>query len=230
MLRPMEPPNYEQLFGPVDTVTTLRAADWTIQRLSELGAAPPRGSRLLRARAPVEQMSPRSISTRRGALQGRLFAEAHRTLLEFWGAARSFNPALRPLPKPLRDKLTLAYGGGDDPSEDGDGSVVTRNTQFELWVAAWLTAGRKPIRMREPDLEAAFRFEWRGIAAKRIRSRSQILKRVREAADQVRRASGTGFCSPLAGQLLCQQSDPCALFRARRTKVLRGISGGRRRC
>jgi hypothetical protein len=137
-------------------------------------------------------MSAKRIPTRRGALKGRLLAEAHRTLLEFWAAARSFNPGV-PLPKAHRRKLSLAYGGKDDPADDDDRSVVARNTQFELWVAAWLTAGRKPIRPREPDLEMAYRFQWRGLAAKRIRSRRQIGKRIREAAEQVKKASGSGF-------------------------------------
>lgn len=193
MLRPIERPIYEQLFGPVDTSTTLRAADWTIQRLSDLGAPPPKGCRLLRARAFVISLSAKTIPTRRSAPQARLFAEAHRTLLEFWAAARSINPRLRPLPKSLRRKLSLAYGGKDDPADDDDRSVVARNTQFELWLAAWLVAGRRPLRMREPDLEAAYGFQWRGIAAKRVRSRRRIAKRVFDAAAQVKQASGTGF-------------------------------------
>jgi hypothetical protein len=192
MLTPLEQPQYERLFGPIDTARTLREADWTIQRLTDLGAKPPRGCRLLRARAIVESLSQQQLPNRRGARKARLFAEAHRTLLEFHAAARSINSRLRPT-RLMHRKLALAYGGKDDPVDDDDRSVVARNTQFELWLAAWFVAGRKPIRMGEPDLLAAYRFQWRGVAAKRIRSRRQIRKHVLDAAEQVKRRSGTGF-------------------------------------
>lgn len=192
MLTSIDQPQYEQLFGPIDTGRTLREADWTIQRLTDLGAKPPHGCRLLRARAIVESLSKQQLPSRRGARRTRLFAEAHRTLLEFYAAARSVNPRMRPT-RDMRRKLTLAYGGKDDPLDDDDRSVVARNTQFELWLASWFVAGGKPIRMGEPDLLAAYRFRWRGVAAKRIRSRRQIRKHVLAAAEQVKRWSGTGF-------------------------------------
>jgi hypothetical protein len=47
--------------------------------------------------------------------------------------------------------------------------------------------------MAEPDLQVAFRFEWCGLAAKRIRAAGQILKRVKQAAEQVKQNTGTGF-------------------------------------
>jgi hypothetical protein len=113
--------------------------------------------------------------------------------LEFYAIARSLNPRAVPVPKAVRRKLILAYGGADDPAHDNDRTIVARNTQFELWVAAWLTAGRKPVRIAEPDIQFAFRFQWCGLAAKRVRAPGQIVRRVRQAAEQVQRNTGTGF-------------------------------------
>jgi hypothetical protein len=113
--------------------------------------------------------------------------------VEFYGIARSLNPRAIPLPKEIKRKLNVSYGGAEDPANDTDRTAVARNTQFEFWVASWLTAGEKPIRMAEPDLQFAYRFQWRGLAAKRVRSSRQILKRVKRAADQVKKNTGTGF-------------------------------------
>lgn len=111
--------------------------------------------------------------------------------MEFYGIARSLNPRAIPLPKEIKRKLNVSYGGAEDPANDTDRTAVARNTQFEFWVASWLTAGEKPIRMAEPDLQFAYRFQWRGLAAKRVRSSRQILKRVERAADQVKKDTGT---------------------------------------
>jgi len=62
-----------------------------------------------------------------------------------------------------------------------------------LWLAAWFTAGEKPIHYEEPDLRLAYRFHWNGVAAKRIQSPSKILQRVREGAGQVKKRVGCGF-------------------------------------
>jgi hypothetical protein len=122
----------------------------------------------------------------------RILAEAHRTEMEFYGISRSLNPRATFPPEYLR-KLATTFGGNVDPAKDGDGSHVARNLQFELWVAAWLAAGGKPVRLGEPDLQVAYRFEWRGLAAKRVRSPRKIQVRVREAATQVRDSTGDGF-------------------------------------
>jgi hypothetical protein len=121
-----------------------------------------------------------------------LLTEAHRTAFEFYTIARSINPRVTP-PKVFRQKLAIAYGGADDPAKDTEESARARNYQFELWVAAWLTAGDKRVRIQEPDLQVAQWFEWRGVAAKRVRSPSQIAKRVKQAAAQIKRQTSTGF-------------------------------------
>lgn len=113
--------------------------------------------------------------------------------MEFYGIARSINPRASPLPEASRDKFFLSYGGADDPADDSDVTAIARNIQIELWLAAWLTAGGKPIRQAEPDLQLAYRFEWRGVAAKRVRSRRHVRRRVTQAAGQVKRNTGTGF-------------------------------------
>ena len=113
--------------------------------------------------------------------------------MEYYAIARSINPRTLPLSESIQGIFRHSYGGADDPADDTDITATARNHQFELWLAAWLTAGGKRIRQAEPDLELAYRFEWRGVAAKRVRSRRHIRKRVRNAAEQVKRNTGTGF-------------------------------------
>jgi len=122
----------------------------------------------------------------------RLWTEAHRTGLEFYAIARSISPRV-PAPEVLRRKLAIAHGGADYPARDTEESARARNYQFELWVAAWLTAGGKPVRMLEPDLQVAQWFQWRGVAAKRVRSPGKIITRVKQAAAQIKDHTPTGF-------------------------------------
>ena len=172
---------------------TIRELDWSLQRLSLLSVAPPLNSRLHRARKILSEADLTTSAFRRNTPQRRIFAEAQRTAVEFYGIARSINPRASPLPEASRDKFFLFYGGADDPADDSDVTAIARNIQFELWLAAWLTAGGKPIRQAEPDLQLAYRFEWRGVAAKRVRSRRHVRRRVTQAARQVKRNTGTGF-------------------------------------
>jgi hypothetical protein len=110
-----------------------------------------------------------------------------------------------------------SYGGADDPADDTDRTFVARNTQFELWIAAWLTAGQKQVRMCEPDVQVAQWFQWRGIAVKRIRSQAQILKRVKKRPWRLgwrvaEEARTRGFAAPaLAGGALGWLKDTTKL-------------------
>jgi hypothetical protein len=192
-LRPLSDPRYEALFGPVGASQWIGAVEWAIRRLKELGVPPPANSRLGRAPELMRTLNADPQRLAKATPQRRLLAEAQRTALEFIGITRSINPRAGSLPNVLRRKLARAYGGADDPADDTDRTFVARNTQFELWIAAWLTAGKKLVRICEPDLQVAQWFQWRGIAVKRIRSQAQILKRVKEAAAQVKEHTATGF-------------------------------------
>jgi len=52
---------------------------------------------------------------------------------------------------------------------------------------------QRPIDPSGPDLKVPVWFEWRGIAAKRVCSPSQLLKRVKKASAQVAEHHPTGF-------------------------------------
>jgi hypothetical protein len=53
--------------------------------------------------------------------------------------------------------------------------------------------GGRRVQTVEPDLRVAIWFRWYGIAAKRVRSRDQLLKRVQKAAKQIRLTGDRGF-------------------------------------
>jgi hypothetical protein len=77
----------------------------------------------------------------------------------------------------------LALNGAD--LEEEDANPVARNTQFELYVAAALTAGDLPNVIGEPDIVLRFRNELLGVAAKRVQSMSKLATRGREAVKQI---------------------------------------------
>ncbi len=53
--------------------------------------------------------------------------------------------------------------------------------------------GGRPVVAAEPDLRVTLWFQWYGVAAKRVRSRSKILGRVKLAANQVDVTSDRGI-------------------------------------
>lgn len=190
--RALSEPRYDQLFEPIPTGQLLACIDWAVLRLRELRLAPPPQSRFLRARDLIQGLGADPEALRKATRSRRLLMEAHRTGFELYAIARSLNPRLR-APDVLRRKLAIAHGGADDPAKDTEASARARDYQFELWVAAWLAAGGKPVRLMEPDLQVAQWFQWRGVAAKRVRSRRKILARVKEAAAQIKKHTPTGF-------------------------------------
>jgi hypothetical protein len=89
--------------------------------------------------------------------------------------------------------LQLCYLGSVDPwAQDGQ-STKARNLQFQLYQLAWFRASGMPTKYAEPDMQIAYWFEWRGVAAKRVQSPSRVLDNVDEAARQVKKHTKTGF-------------------------------------
>jgi hypothetical protein len=160
-----------------------------ITRLGEGKVAPPRQSRLHQALRALQQGDQAALR-RPGSRERRLVAEAHRMAFEFGmiGGLLNFQGQL---PKGLINTLRRSYGGVLDPaSEQG---AQARDAQFELWLGSWFGMGGRPARSEEPDLIVPFWFRWYGVAAKRVRSRSKILTRVKEASEQICRNRDRGF-------------------------------------
>ena len=193
VIRSLGSPRVEQLLGPSRFGQTLGALAWTLDRLRQRGVAPGPASRLhrlapaLEAAANVQDTLVDDVELRR------VVAEAQRTVFEFAAIANILPADPGAISMQLHRKFQRSYGGHDDPALDGPRQIVARSTQFELWLAAFLVAGGLAVCPAEPDLVLWYDSRWRGVAAKRVRSRSQILRRVKDAAAQVRRSTGGGF-------------------------------------
>jgi hypothetical protein len=118
--------------------------------------------------------------------------EAYRIALEFWMISRTLTRRLLAASR-VRKLLHRAYMGKLDPTSDDQTSERARDAQFELWLGSWFAMGGRPVRSEEPDLRASIWFRWYGVAAKRVRSRQQLLKRVQKAADQIRLRGEVGL-------------------------------------
>lgn len=175
--------------GAAGSGSILRSADHALQRFRAIGIPIPSPCRLESAREIVERFH-RDPTDQPDRL---LLGEATRTIFEFYYIARASGGESGVADRRLRDTLGNALSGPLDPREEDDETARPRNTQLELFVGAWLTSGGAPIRQGEPDLLLQMEDTWHGIAVKRVRSRRKLITRVREAAEQVKRRTGTGM-------------------------------------
>ncbi len=114
---------------------------------------------------------------RPGSSERRITAECYRTATSWWMIASALNPRVKADPR-LRRTLQRAYSGTLDPAADDQTSRNARDSEFELWLAAWFAMGEKPVDLKEPDLEVPIWFEKRGVAAKRVTSLRQMRSRI----------------------------------------------------
>lgn len=112
--------------------------------------------------------------------------------IEFWMISRALNWQAS-LPKQLARTLRLSYLGDLDPAQPTTKADKARDAQFEIWLGSWFAMAGRPVQALEPDLRVSFWFEWYGVAAKRVRSRSKIVERVKYAAGQVQKHTKQGF-------------------------------------
>ncbi len=78
--------------------------------------------------------------------------------------------------------------------QDGNSNSPGRDTQFELYLAAIaLRGGMLPVEYDEPDVTCNVEGVRFGIAAKRLKSLDRFERRVKEGADQIRRAGFPGI-------------------------------------
>ena len=169
-----------------------------MKRFEEMRVPIPEPSRLHDARALVDSYDRAVAATPDPAL----LAEATRTIHEFYWIARACGPATGTAEERLRVSLARALSGPLDRRKEDEASVRARNTQFELFVGAWLTAGGVEPRLGEPDLLLRIGTYRLGVAAKRVRSRRKLVQRAKEAAEQVRIRSGQGIVALNVDSLL----------------------------
>lgn len=183
MTTPLGPP-------PPDSWTienTLRAADLTLDRLRSLDVRVPTDNRLVRARAYVA----RSMQVPWNVMSSEdhdLVAEASRTIVEQYLIVRAMLKAGHD----VRNRLRRLLEGGDLPW--GSVNTEARDTQFELAVGALLwMGGVHGIRLGEPDWRIQAGPSDLGIAVKRLSSRRNRFKRVRNAIEQIHRQGIPGI-------------------------------------
>lgn len=191
VVTPLLAPEYSQLIeisSPINYWDVLRTS---ILRLEGLRQRPPLNSRLHQALKALEAppVNPSGASPERTL---RCAQEAYRVALEFWTISRTLTVGLVSNPR-IRKLLQRAYAGHLDPSSEDQTSERARDAQFELWLGSWFAMGGRPTHTVEPDFRVALWFRWYSVAAKRVRSRRQLLKRVQYAADQIQLRSDTGL-------------------------------------
>jgi hypothetical protein len=79
------------------------------------------------------------------------------------------------------------------PTPTDDRNHLARNTQFELYVADLFTMGDVSAKLGEPDILLDYCGSVCGVAAKRVRSLRQAVRRADEAADQLKSHQLRGF-------------------------------------
>ena len=169
--------------------SVLQAADYAARRFREIGVKLHPQSRLSEARAVVERFArdPRTVPDLS------LLGEATRCIFEFYFIARACGNEQGVSEPRLTSSLEWALSGALDLRDETHKNSRPRNTQFELFVGAWLTAGGANPRLEEPDLRVSIDTETLGIAAKRVRSRSKVVKRAKEGAEQILRNGQHGI-------------------------------------
>jgi hypothetical protein len=113
--------------------------------------------------------------------------EANWIIFEQFIVARALHRLNRTRDAILLSKLQTMLSGADTDEEDKN--PLARNTQFELYVGATLAMGGVQTRLAEPDLRIYYCGKEIGIAAKRVRSVKQLIKRAKDAVNQIK-ASG----------------------------------------
>lgn len=175
-------------FGPTALIA---AVEWTRERLAAFGVPYPAGNRLQRARALMEDVNSRRVVLTPDGEDLDRVTEAQWTILEQYIVTRALGRPSRTLRELQRRKIEEMLSGTEVPETDQN--HLARNIQFELYVAALLTMGDVPAVLAEPDIVFDYFGTPRGLAAKRVRSLRQAVRRADEAAEQLAANGLQGF-------------------------------------
>lgn len=178
--------NMDLVWTPVHA---LNASAIALQRFDRFGVRLQPGSRLLAARDFVENsIGVGPIDPVTGANFFRQLTASHRDCLEFY----LISTMLGEVATLSANRISAAMGG--HPLRADDSTTTSRDIQFELLVAALVHhAGIRDVSFEEPDIRIRAGSRYVGVAAKRISSKSQVLKRVRKAAKQIRQNDDYGI-------------------------------------
>jgi hypothetical protein len=177
---------------PLGPSALIEAADWTRTRLAAFKVPQPAGNRLIRAQLLIRQVNDGTITLRIDDedILTRV-TDAQWTILEQYIVTRALGRPGHQLRRTQLAKLETMLSGAD--TDELDRNPLARNTQFELYAGATLKMGDVHARLAEPDLRIDYLGQEIGIAAKRVRSSKQFLRRAKEAADQIAESGSPGI-------------------------------------
>ncbi|MFC2083098.1 hypothetical protein ACFLSG_03565 [Candidatus Bipolaricaulota bacterium] len=165
-------------------------AEKAIERIQQLGVRIHGSSRFTQYRKILRAVQQHEASAVQSA---RDFSLAHQAVSEI-GELSSILDSIEEMhePDPWIAKLATAVNG-PVLIEDECRSSIARDTQFELSIASRAVSGGLDVQLGEPDILIGTSTFQTGIAAKRVTSRAQLRKRIREAARQVGASGKPGF-------------------------------------
>jgi hypothetical protein len=189
-------------FGPT---ALIEAVDWTRARLDAFGVPFPAGNRLLRAQALLRQVQARRVILAPENPELDLVTEAQWTIHEQYFATRGLGLPDNALSALLRSKFEEMLSGAETP--EGDRNPRARSTQFELYMTALFKMGGVRAAIAEPDIVIDYCGTPTGVAAKRVNSPRQAVRRAKEAADQLLANGRPGFVAVNVDSLLKLRPD-----------------------
>jgi hypothetical protein len=182
-----------------EPASLVKASTWTLAQLTNLGVQVPSGCRLELAGRLLRRVHEGRETVEPEDSPGiQRLTEAHWTVLEQYTIVRALDPKESMTELGL-EKLQQMLGGPDIAADETN--PIARNTQFELYVGACLRFGGVSLDLQEPDLAFSYQGVPTGIAVKRVRSSAQLVKRAREAADQIRASRMPGFVAVNVDQI-----------------------------
>jgi hypothetical protein len=116
------------------------------------------------------------------------FRDGFRSLLE----ARVFSHVVYHLERKLRPQDWKFLVQGNIRPEDDKPHTPHRDLLLELYVASAAEAGGMPVELGEPDIVVTLAGKRIGIAAKRIKSRKQVLPNAKKGSKQIEGADNAG--------------------------------------
>ncbi len=186
---------------PVNPSASVAGADWAIDRYQQLGICKSPGNRLQQARELLAQFAGTNapLDSKDEALLHRI-VESTQTCFEHYLIARSTGTRFGKLSFEMVRKLEESLTGAEVADEEVNSPG--RDTQFELFVRAFLVMGGVPVWIAEPDLR--FRYNGRevGLAAKRVKGSRKLRRRFNDAVDQIERTGHSGFVAVNADLLV----------------------------
>ena len=186
---------------PVSPSASIAGAERAIDRYRKLGIRQSPGNRLQQARELLAQFAGRNapLDSEDEELLHRI-VESTQTCFEHYLIARSTGTRFGKLSFEMVRKLEESLTGAEVADEEVNSPG--RDTQFELFVRAFLVMGGVPVWIAEPDLR--FRYNGRevGLAAKRVKGSRKLRRRFNDAVDQIERTGHSGFVAVNADLLV----------------------------